>query len=43
MPGKRDRLAVRIFGVLGAVAEGPVAIGALVLIVLFVVQVLWGK
>jgi hypothetical protein len=33
---KRDRLAVRIVGLLGAVAEGPIAIGALVLIVLLV-------
>jgi hypothetical protein len=43
MSAKRNRLAVRIFGVLGAVAEGPIAIAALVLIVLFVVQVLWGR
>jgi hypothetical protein len=43
MSDKRNSLAVRIFGVLGAVAEGPIAIGALVLIVWFVVQVLWGR
>ena len=36
MFGKRDRLSVRIFGILGAVAEGPVAICALVLIVLVI-------
>jgi hypothetical protein len=35
--GKRDRLAVRIVGLIGAVAEGPVAIGGLVLIVLVLV------
>jgi hypothetical protein len=43
MSGKRNCLVVRIFGVPGAVTEGPIAIGALVLIVLFVVQVLWGR
>jgi hypothetical protein len=43
MPDRRDRLAVRIFGALGAVAEGPIAIGALVIIILFVVKALWGR
>ena len=43
MFGKRDRLAVRIFGLLGAVAEGPIAIGALVLIVLLLTQALWAR
>jgi hypothetical protein len=38
MFGKRDRLAVRIFGLLGAVAEGPIAIFGLVLIVLLITQ-----
>ena len=42
MSCKRDRLAVRIFGLLGAVAEGPIAIGALVLIVVLVMQALGG-
>lgn len=41
MLGKRDRLVVQIFGLLGAVAEGPVAIIALVVIVLFVMQAVW--
>jgi len=41
MSEKSNRLAVRVFGLLGAVAEGPIAIGALVLIVLFVV--IWGR
>jgi hypothetical protein len=41
MSAKRDRLAVRVFGLIGAVAEGPIAIGALVLIVLFVA--LWWR
>ncbi len=40
---KRDRLAVRIFGLLGAVAEGPVAIVALVLIVVLVTHTVWGR
>jgi len=31
---KRNRLAVRVFGLISAVAEGPTAIAALVLIVL---------
>jgi hypothetical protein len=43
MPSKRDRLSVRIFGLLGAVAEGPLAIGALVLIVIFVTHAVWGR
>lgn len=43
MSDKRDRLAVRIFGLLGAVAEGPVAIAALVLIVVLVVHAVWGR
>jgi hypothetical protein len=34
---KRDRLNVRVFGLLGAAAEGPVAIGGLVIIVVIVV------
>jgi hypothetical protein len=33
MSGKHPRLTVQIFGLLAAVAEGPIAIGALVLIV----------
>ena len=41
MFGKRDRLAVRIFGLLSAAAEGPLAIGALVLIVLVLTVALW--
>jgi hypothetical protein len=41
--GKRDRLSVRIFGILGAVAEGPIAICALVLIVLLITQALWAR
>jgi hypothetical protein len=35
--GKRDRLTVRIIGLIEGVAEGPVAIGGLLLIVLFLV------
>jgi hypothetical protein len=35
--GVRDRLAVRIVGLIGAEAEGSIAIGALVLIVLVAV------
>jgi hypothetical protein len=31
---QRHRLTIKIFGLLGAVAEGPIAIGALLLIVL---------
>jgi hypothetical protein len=34
---KRNRLAVRAVGLIGAVAEGPVGIGGLVLIFLFLV------
>jgi hypothetical protein len=34
--GEHNRLALRVFGLFGAVAEGPLAIGALVLIVLLV-------
>jgi hypothetical protein len=30
---RRNRLVVRVFGLIGAVAEGPAAIAALVLIV----------
>jgi hypothetical protein len=41
MSRKCDRLAVRIFGLLGAVAEGPIAIAAVVLIVLLLTQPLW--
>jgi len=40
---KRDRLTVRIFGLLAAVAEGPIAICALVLIVLLMTQMLWSR
>ena len=40
---KRDRLAVRIFGLLGAVADGPVAIVALVLIVVLATHTVWGR
>jgi hypothetical protein len=40
---RRDRLAVRIFGLLEAVAEGPIAIGALVLVVLVIAQALWAR
>jgi len=43
MSGKRDRIAVRIFGLLCAVAEGPMAICALVLIVLLLTQPLWWR
>jgi hypothetical protein len=43
MFGKRDRLAVRIFGLLGAVAEGPIAIFGLVVIVLLITQALWAR
>jgi hypothetical protein len=43
MFGPRDRLAVRMFGLLAAVAEGPIAIGALVLIVLLVTHTLWAR
>lgn len=38
---KRDKLNVRIFGLLGAAAEGPVAIGALVIIVAVVAGAWW--
>lgn len=41
MPSKRDRLVVRIFGFLGADAEGPLAIGALVLIVVLLTRSFW--
>ena len=34
--GKRDHLTLRITGLIGAAAEGPIGIGGLVLIVLFV-------
>jgi hypothetical protein len=34
---KRNRLAVRVVGLIGAVAEGPVGIGGLVLIFLLLV------
>jgi hypothetical protein len=37
------RLAVRIFGLLGAVAEGPIAIGALVLIVFLLILPVWWR
>jgi hypothetical protein len=43
MLDRRDRLVVRIFGLLGAVAEGPIAIGALVVIVLLITQALWTR
>jgi len=36
MFAKNNRLAVRIFGLLNAVAEGPLAIGSLVVIVMIV-------
>jgi hypothetical protein len=36
MSNRRDRLVLLIFGLLGAIAEGPLAIGALVLIVLLI-------
>lgn len=36
MSPSRDHLAVRIFGILGAVADGPLAICAVVLIVALV-------
>jgi hypothetical protein len=36
VPHEHNRLALRVFGLFGAVAEGPLAIGALVLIVLLV-------
>jgi hypothetical protein len=39
--GKRNCLALKIFGILVAVAEGPIAIGALVVIVLSILKVLW--
>ena len=41
--GKRERLAVRIGGLLGAVAEDRVAIAALVLLVLLVTLALSGR
>jgi hypothetical protein len=40
---KHDRLAVHFFGLLGAVAEGPVAIVALVLIVVLVTHAVGGR
>jgi hypothetical protein len=43
MSRKPARLVIRIFGLLGAVAEGPIAIGALVLIVLLLTQPLWWR
>ena len=43
MSKRRDRLALRVFGLLGAVAEGPVAIGALVLIVLLLTHRWWTR
>jgi hypothetical protein len=43
MLDKRNRLAVRIFGLLGADAEGPGAIGALVLIVILLTVPLWWR
>jgi hypothetical protein len=43
MSGKRNRLAVQIFGLLGAVADGPVAIAGLVLIVLILTQPFWWR
>jgi hypothetical protein len=44
MSKKQDRLAVQIFGLLGADAEGPKAIGALVLIVIILLTVpLWWR
>ena len=33
-PQKRSRLVVKLFGVIGAVAEGPAAIAGLVVVVL---------
>jgi len=41
MPTPRHRLDVRIFGLLGAAAEGPIAIAALVIIVILVVATRW--
>jgi hypothetical protein len=43
MSQKRDQLSVRIFGLLGAVADGPIAIGALVLIVLLLTLPVWWR
>jgi hypothetical protein len=43
MSRKRDQLTIRIFGLLGAVAEGPLAISALVVIVLLLTQSLWWR
>ena len=39
---KRNRLVVRVFGLIGAVAEGPAAISALVLIVLLLTAAVVG-
>jgi uncharacterized membrane protein required for colicin V production len=41
MPQIRNRVTIRIFGLLIGTAEGPVAIAALVLIVLAVTKSLW--
>jgi hypothetical protein len=43
MSGKHPQLTVRIFGLLDAVAEGPIAIGALVLIVLIMTAAIVAK
>jgi hypothetical protein len=39
--GKPERLTVQILGLLAAVAEGPIATGALVVIVLLLTQPWW--
>jgi hypothetical protein len=43
MSRKPARLAVRVFGLLGAVAEGQFAIGALVLIVFLLTLPAWWR
>ena len=43
MPANHNRLVVRLFGLLGAVAEGPVAIAALVVIVFVMAGAVWGR
>jgi hypothetical protein len=43
MSEKQDRLVVRIFGLLAADAEGPKAVGALVLIVVLLTLPLWWR
>jgi hypothetical protein len=41
MPQIKNRVTIRIFGILLGTAEGPMAIAALVLIVLAVTRSLW--